>query len=215
MIPGIGLGLKLLGLLGWIKKAAARAKDFAKEHPREAFIIVLIIGFAVQTWRLSGVKDDLTTANDGWAKEQVARQTDREAYAAAQVEAQRLAVEAKAKTEAQYADLARRADNAENETAGLRSAAGRFAAARSLSGACEPAAAGGASSQTPAAPEGGPAPDRDGPRAYAVVLTRPEYDQLIDNSIRLDRVRQWGESLIKADLAQADLALPEPAFGKE
>lgn len=210
MIPGIGLGLKLLGLLGWIKKVAARAKDFAKAHPREAMIIVLILAVAVQTWRLSGVKDDLTAANDGWAKEQVARQTDREAYAAAQVEAQRLAAEAKAKTEAQYADLARRADNAENETAGLRSTAGRFAAARSLSGACKPAAAGGASSQAPAAPEGGPSPDRDGPRAYAVVLTRPEYDQLIDNSIRLDRVRQWGESLIKADLA-----LPEPAFGKE
>lgn len=210
MIPGIGIGLKLLGVLGWIKKAAIGAKNFAVKRPREALIIALLIAFAVQTWRLSGVKDDLTAANTGWAKEQVARRADQDAYRAAQAEAQRLAEEAKAKTEAKFADLARKADNAENETAGLRAAAGRFAAARSLSGACKPAAAGGASGQAPAVPEGGPAPYRDGPGADAVVLTRPEYDQLVENSLRLDRVRQWGESLIKADLA-----LPEPAFGKE
>lgn len=210
MIPGVGIGLKLLGIFGWLKKLAAGAKKFAVERPREALIIVLLIMVAVQTWRLSGVKDDLTAANEGWAKEQVARRADRDAYTAAQAEAKRLAEEAKARTEAQYADLARRADNAENETAGLRAASGRFAAARRLSGPCQFAASGSASGQAPAAPEGGPAPDRDRPGADAVVLTRPEYDQLVENSIRLERVRLWGESLIKADLA-----LPEPAFGKD
>ncbi|CDO34765.1 hypothetical protein [Novosphingobium sp. KN65.2] len=41
-----------------------------------------------------------------------------------------------------------------------------------------------------------------------VVLTRPEYEEAVANSIRLERVRQWGQSLITEGLA-----VPVAEFG--
>lgn len=48
----------------------------------------------------------------------------------------------------------------------------------------------------------------DGPR-YAVVLTKPEYEAFVANTLRLERVRRWGDGLI-----MEKLALPEAEFGR-
>lgn len=114
------------------------------------------------------------------------------------------ALAARIATENTTADLARRADHAEHQVADLRAAADRFADARRLRPALACRPPGGA-----AAPgTDGPAPDRDGPGADAVVLTRPEFDEFVAHSLRLERVRQWGESLI-----HKGLAVPEAEFG--
>lgn len=118
--------------------------------------------------------------------------------------------EAKAKAEAQviatenrYAVLARKADHVSQDLRDLRAGADRFAAARVWPPAAEHAPGG------PGAPApGGPAPGSDRSGGDAVVLTRPEYDQFVANTLRLERVRRWGETLITAKLA-----MPEVEFG--
>lgn len=124
--------------------------------------------------------------------------------AATKAETQRLA------TENRYAQLARRADDDEKSarTASVRAAADRFAAARQL----RPEAACRLSGPAPAAAAHRIAPDRDRSGADAVddarndansrvVLTRDEYAMLEANTFRLERVRQWGQSLIDDGLA--------------
>lgn len=117
--------------------------------------------------------------------------------------------------EQRQAELARRADNAELEAGelrrkvdGLRAASDRFANARGMRGLCE-----GAPGRSGAPAQGDPADDRDGPGADLVVLTRPEYEEAVANSIRLERVRQWGQSLITEGLAipVAEFGQPSPA----
>lgn len=130
----------------------------------------------------------------------------RAAYEAAEQAAASKAIAARAAAENQSAELARKADHAETIVADLRAGADRFAAAHRMRPAPACSASSGAATPAP----DGPAPDRDGPGSDAVVLTRPEYDQFVANSIRLEQVRQWGESLI-----QAGSAIPEIEFGKE
>lgn len=143
----------------------------------------------------------------GWRNAQsykLALEMQQKAMVAAQAAATAKAVAAKIGAENESAALARKADNAENQVADLRAAAVRFGDARrvwSKGAGCSPSG--------PAAPSPiGPAPDRDGPGADAVVLTRPEYDQLVTNSLRLEKVRRWGE-----DNIAAKRAIPEVLFG--
>lgn len=103
-------------------------------------------------------------------------------------------------------ELARRADNAEDTLDRLRTAADRFADANSVRRVC-----GGRTRQPGTTPEDRPAPDRDGPGTDAVLLTRPEYDEFVSNTLRLERVRQWGQSLIDEGLAIP----PRIEFGAE
>lgn len=105
-------------------------------------------------------------------------------------------------------EIAERLDHANAEIDRLRGLAGRFGDARSLQ-ACR-AIASGASDRPVPIGEDQPAPHRDGPGADAVVLTRPEFDELVDNTLRLERVRQWGQSLITEGLA-----IPAAEFGTE
>lgn len=145
---------------------------------------------------------------DSWESAAKAQQQAVIAVAAA---AQAKAIAQKITTENTTADLARRADHAEDQLDALRASADRFAAARRPHGVlCGAAAARSASGGPAPASEGDPAPDRDRPGADAVVLTRDEWDQLVANSLRLERVRQWGSTLIREKLA-----LPEVEFGRE
>lgn len=137
---------------------------------------------------------------DSW---QLAHKAQKAAYVAAAQAATAKAIAARLRTETQYAELARKADHA--EIPDLRAAADRFAATRRVRAEATCGASSGPAATAPA----GPAPDRDRAGADAVVLTRPEYDDLVSNSIRLERVRQWGETLIAAELA-----VPEVEFGK-
>lgn len=127
-------------------------------------------------------------------------------YRAAQVLAAAKAKAQREATERRFAHLAEEADDAKDTLDRLRDAADRFAARNSLR-SCG-AAVGGPSGGSGAASEGGPAGDRDGSGADAVVLTRPEFDELVGNSLRLERVRQWGQSLVTEGLA-----IPAAEFG--
>lgn len=160
-----------------------------------ALLIALALTFA---WGKAGWRSS--------ASYELALDMQKQAMVAAQAAAQARAITAKIAAENESAELARKADNAEDQIAGLRAAAEHFRDARSVrwtkevGGSCVPASA-----PSPV----GPAPDRDGPGEDAVVLTRPEYQDLVDNSLRLEQVRLWGESLIVAKRA-----IPEAEFGK-
>lgn len=137
----------------------------------------------------------------------LAHRLQKEAYQSAQAAARNKALAQRIRTENRYAELSRQADYAENQVADLRAAADRFGRLRAQ-------AARGAPGRSLATAPGYPAQDRDRPGENAlaepgVLLTKPEYDELVANTLRLERVRRWGETLI-----QGGLALPEVEFGK-
>lgn len=59
--------------------------------------------------------------------------------------------------------------------------------------------------------QGQPAQDRDGQgdAAEYVAVTRNDFEIMVANSVRLEEVRRWGESLILDGLAEP---IPDPAF---
>lgn len=154
---------------------------------------------AVQTVRIEGF-----LFIEGY-KEEVSRlQGEIASILAAQTVAAEKAETQRVATENKTAELARRADYAERELDTMRDAADRFRRTRSVrtfaGASCGPAAA---------APLGAPE-DSDGQGADGVVLTRNEWEQYVATTLRLERVRRWGESLV-----QAGLAVPEVEFSKE
>ncbi len=164
---------------------------------------------AVQTVRIEGLRL-WPLSIEGYAAANARLAGDIERIKDAQDEALAKAVAARNAAENQSAELARKADQDDKTIDDLRAGAARFAAARAYR--LRPEAAGGPASGAAAPAESGPAPDRDGPGADAVVLTRPEYDELVSNSLRLERVRQWGESLITRGLAVPEVDfVPVPA----
>lgn len=137
----------------------------------------------------------------------LAHRLQKEAYVSAQAAARDKELAQHIRTENRYAAMARKADNAESKLdTALLDAAARFAAARGVRAEAPRCAPG----RSPAPGQGDPAPDRDGPGADAVVLTKPEYDAFVSNTLRLERVRRWGDGLI-----MEKLALPEAEFGAE
>ena len=211
-VLGIGGGLAIAFIPGFGKRLiemAGAVLGVIKEHPWQAAqILSLCAIFWLWTgWSAAERREEVQ--HTGWVNEIKGRKADRAAY----VEAQRLAKEQwEAKLDAEQAEtarLAREADNASDQILALRSASDRFAGARGLSRFCGPAAAQGLAGRSAEdAPLGSPE-DRDGPGADAVVLTRPEYDEFVANTLRLERVRRWGETLI-----EAKRAIPEVEFGK-
>lgn len=138
---------------------------------------------------------------------QLAHRLQKEAYQSAQAAARNKELAQRIRTENRYAELSRQADYAENQVADLRAAADRFGRLRAGAARCTPG-------RSLATAPGYPATDRDRPSENAladpgILLTKPEYDELVANTLRLERVRRWGETLI-----QDGLALPEAEFGK-
>lgn len=126
--------------------------------------------------------------------------TQKSAYEAAQSAARAKAEAQVVKDRSRYETLAERADNAEKEIAGLRSAADRYARThrvRSQAGSATRSAGG-----TSGASAGNTAQGGDGAGADTdVVVSRPDFDQLVENTIRLKQVHDWGESLVAEGLA--------------
>lgn len=197
----ISFGLKLL-LGGWgrLLSAITALWGWATKNPVAALCVVLAAS-TVWFWHGKGkAQADAAIQRAGWVAEVKLRIGDQKRYRDAQAEAERLAVAAKAKTEARYAELAKDADNAKLET--LRAASDRFAISRRRFVRPEqPATAVSTTGATAAPAESDPAPDRDGPGAETVLLTRPEYDQFVSNTLRLEAVRRWGETLVAEGLA--------------
>lgn len=171
-----------------------------------AIALMLLSALVIQTLRIDGF-----LWIDGLTDKLAARdKTIAEMTAAQQIAAERQR-QVNNQNEAKQADLARRADNAELEAGelrrkidGLRNAADRFAASRRLLSLCgSPSSGPGTTSQ------GDPAGDRDRPGADAVLLTKPEYDEFVANTLRLERVRQWGDGLVTEGLA-----IPVAGFGQ-
>lgn len=130
-------------------------------------------------------------------------QLQRKAVTAAEKAAAARAEAARIETENRYAEQARKADREEPApVADQRAAADRYADAHA-----------GVRAPVHCGPSGGPAtttangaaPDRDGPSADAlagyVTIPRAKYDQFRDNTLRLERVRIWGDGLIADGLA--------------
>lgn len=142
-------------------------------------------------------------ARDLW---RTTARTQADATRAASAAAAIRAETARLETERRAAAHARKADHEEPPAvADLRHAADRYADAHRLR---TPEASNAdcrvPSHANPPASDG-PAPDRDGPRADAlaevVAIPRADFDQLRDNTLRLERVRIWGEGLIADGLA--------------
>lgn len=130
-------------------------------------------------------------------------QLQRKAVTAAEKAAAARAEAARIETENRYAELARKADREEPvPVADQRAAADRYADAHAS--VRTPVHCGPSSGPATAAANGS-APDRDGPGTDAlagyVTIPRAKYDQLRDNTLRLERVRIWGEGLIADGLA--------------
>lgn len=149
----------------------------------------------------------LSDARDLWrttAKTQA--EATRTASAAAAIRAETARLE----TERRSAAHARKADHEEPPAvADLRNAADRYADARRL----RPEADCRLSGSTDPAASGSPASDRDGRgdnplegRASdeVVLVPRQRYDEFVGNTLRLERVRNWGEGLIVDGLAVMD-----------
>lgn len=143
-------------------------------------------------------------AADRWEAKAIAERDNHRVTKAnvrvAQEQAAKAARAARLATEEQYRQLAERANHAEDDLAAARAAAARYADAHRL-----PIGPGGATGRAPgstgAAGEADAAARGDGSGAYAVVIERSAFDQFVSNTLRLEQVRRWGQSLIDAELA--------------
>lgn len=180
---------------------AARLLSAAAAKVYATLLVAALVWGAIQTvrieglWFVDGFKQAVADRDDKLAKIVTAQ-----AVAVQKAEAARVA------THNAYLAVARSADNEPATIERLRSAADRFADARRLrpQALCRPAGGANAPGQDD------PAPNRDGPGVDAVVLTRPEYDDFVSNSLRLERVRQWGDALINQGLAAPEVEFGDP-----
>lgn len=178
----LGMYLGRLFIRGW---------SFAKQHPATSLLLAMLL----HSLAAIVVIFSLTTDRNH-LRAQLARQ--KAEYTAAQTAAAAKAEAARIKTEAASAANARKADREETPpVAAQRAAADRYAVARRL----RPEAPCRVSGSDATATQAVAAPDRDGPGPDAVVIPRAHFDQLRDNTLRLERIRQWGESEIAAGRA--------------
>lgn len=123
----------------------------------------------------------------------------------AQVLATAAQIELHKQVQAQSREIARAKDEATQALADARARAARYADAHVVRFRPSPTR-----KANPAGADG-PAEDHNGPGADAemVAVTRPEFDILVENSLRLKRVQEWGDELI-----EQKLAIPEVEFGR-
>lgn len=169
----------------WFKKYIG---SWIKANWRPWLLIILV----AVLWLRGNI---LGADRDKWRK---AAQDQQTAFTKTSVEAALKAEADRVATEVKSATNARKADNAIPPSVTLqRAAADRYADAHRL----RPETDCRLSGQPDAPPANGTAPARDGPGPDAVVIPRAHFDQLRDNTLRLERVRQWGESEIEAGRA--------------
>lgn len=198
IIPGpVGWGLQLLGAG---KSLVGKAFAWVTKSTTHILIVAIV---AVAVWGWLGHRSAAKWHRVADSTE-IARKADRREYQAAQKEAEAAQIAANKATEARYSAIAKEADNdyqtALNDARGL---AGAYASRMRVTAACRPARVAGAAAQD-GAPE-----DRDGPGEDTdlIAVTRDDFTTLTDNTIRLQAVHDWGQSLIKDGLA-----LPEVGF---
>lgn len=131
----------------------------------------------------------------------LAAETLKASYIAAQEAATAEAMAAKLTTEAAYRAKAEKTD-AEYQTAldRARSASDAYASRMRVGRIAGP------SSQTPSPADNRGPQEPDRPRADAVLVSRNDFDILVENSVRLEAAHDWALTL--------NLAVPDPSFGK-
>lgn len=195
----LSLGLKLLGIWGWIKRGAASLAKYALVYPREAIIVALLC-LSAGLWR-GNVSKDRQIANMKAEHVKVLAKIEHESAAnlAAQI-AQREEWEAKSE------QAAKEADNAYEQ--------GRADRGALIAAHADSVRADKVCRRNPApAAEAPTTPPADGPGNLSgmVIVPRDEYETLAENTRRLDWiVNVWVPELEAKGVAER---LPEPAFG--
>lgn len=173
--------------------------SFVGKHWRYFAMGVLLLALAFAWNSRNSWKEDShrwqQTAG-AWRK---AFDSQKSAYQAAQAAARAKAEAQRVKDESRYQMLAERADNVDQEMANLRRAAGSYARLNSVR---RTGAAKGDSGRTGATGAGSAAEGGDGTGdTTEVAVSRADFDTLVEHSIRLKQVHDWGESLVAAGLA--------------
>lgn len=151
---------------------------------------------AADAWR--GTAREEKKARTAW---QGAFEGQKQSYRSAQETAKRIALEEKQRDLRNYRTIAERADNADQELARYRALAERYARANRLRGQGAGTARRDAGATDPAG-AGNPATSGDGPGgASDVVVSRADFDTLVDSAIRLKAVNKWGDDLLAQGLA--------------
>lgn len=123
------------------------------------------------------------------------------AYVSAQAAARDKAEAQRIREQSRFDTLAERADSNERQIDELRTAAADYARRNSLR--TRTAAAQGAAGRTGAERKGDAAESGDGAGGdAAVVVGRADFDRLVENTVRLKQVHDWGEDLLREGLAQ-------------
>ena len=176
-------GGALKRLWGWLGSVFT----FVREKPALA-AIVLLAGLSGWLWYTRGeARDQRDAAVAG-------RAADRTAYVQAQAEAHRLALAAKAATEARYTSLAKEADNEfQTELADARSDAERYIASHRVRPEAASRAGGKAVGSADNRDSGGG--ERPGDAPFMVAVAEADIGVCTTNTLRLEAVRDWALSL--------------------
>lgn len=157
-------------------------------HWKLALAGVLLLAVGVQTIRverLKAVVERLTGQNK-------ALRLNLDQVAEATKQADKAAREAKAAAEAEYRAKAERIDREHQaDLADARARANRYAAANRVRNPTNPSPT---SSATPA-PNGDGAGGAEQAGEDAVILSRPDFDVMVENTLRLKAAREWACSL--------------------
>lgn len=162
---------------------------------RGGLALVVMLALAAALWSRSSWKAEAGRWQETAGVWKMAHQAQKLAYQSAQAAARAKAEAQKAKDEVRYRELAERADHADQQIANLRAASQRYAQSNSLRNV-KARITSGTGGRPGAAGESGAASGRDGLRPDAVVVSAEDFNTLVDNSERLIKVRNWGQSLI-------------------
>lgn len=147
--------------------------------------LALLLVVAGMWWRIGHLESD----NKALATRLIEQRAE---FVAKSEEAARKALAAKQATEARYRTLAQETDHeAETALADARSRADLYAKRMSPKAFCVPSSG----TSSPSGGGGPESPDRSGEDAGMVALSRPDFDTLIENTIRLNEAQRWALSL--------------------
>ncbi|MDE2595971.1 MAG: hypothetical protein KGL44_03740 [Sphingomonadales bacterium] len=182
-------------VLGHVFSWIGRGLGLIARHPWQAACLALLLIANGQCQGRKQAQAARDATRHALAAEQQGRAGDRTAYHAAQAQAAALAAAARAEAEARYQSIAERTDrNAQADLADARTLAADYAR-RMRAG---PVA--GRSCTALAAAPGEPAQgaDRPGEAAVlpdAVMLSRADFDTMVENTVRLKAAHDWAAAL--------------------
>jgi hypothetical protein len=188
--------LQLLGVWGWLKKAALSVFSAAVRYPWQTALIVAVVA---SCWLWRGKESALRERDAARAQivALVKASDDNRKAAEEQVRQQQAAFDQAAK-ESQ--------DEYETQLSAYRGRAGTYAASHRLprlQADCSTATASG-QGQNPGLPSD------DASRSDYIAVRQDDYDALIENTVRLQAAHDWAKALIVSGIAEP--VIPDPAL---